>query len=375
MARKWPFSSGLPSGPRLLRWAAAAGPVVSAGPAARLGLKKPRLLKWIAHRSLAIPVFPAVFADFLRWPDREVVTLVELTPSLTLANFTTIPGGGFPNTYQLVLPRKVLTSDFKGGIYRRCVGVRENATSLTEKTSRALVDANAGSWYWDEAAELLYVHSTTGSNPDTFTAYQAFVTFYFASKGIALNRVDNDSTTGIYYHPWLSPHGSQNISLMVEDMVSGSKANLTGDVSLLNGHGFWNTIIATDGSYNWKNKNVRFFVGGSYNNRTLLRSQYQALLTMQVNDVAADEDLCTMQLKPLVGATEIELPKTPYFETSYPNLGDGVRGQKKRIGYGRAIIAPDLTDTTVSQGRYTIADAVYQTSVRGAPGLGREQID
>lgn len=298
------------------------------------------------------------FADFIAWADKEVVILAELTPSLRLRGWTAV-GGAAPNTYQISLPRLVQADLVTGGAYRRVGGVRENGTDLTEQASLAAVDANASSWYWDEAAGVLYVHSSTGSDPDLFTAYQAFVTFYIASRGVVLDRVDGDASTGIYYHPWLTGE-LPTLTQEVEDILFGIKTTPMGSVTMTNGHRFWNAIVAPDGDYHWKNKRVRFYVGGNYNGLTLARSQYAAIMTMQVEDVAADETACQLMLKPLARQTEISIPPTPYFESSYPNLGEGVRGTHKWIGYGRATIRPDLTDTT-SHGVWTLADAANQT--------------
>lgn len=298
------------------------------------------------------------FAELLRWPSRELVVLAELTPSLQLSGFTAV-GGGSPNTYQVSLPRVVQTSAFPGGVYRRCVGVKENNTALTERASLAAVDANASSWYWDEAAGVLYVRTSTSADPDTFTVYSASVTFYVASTGVVLNRVDGDPSTGIYYWPWLSGDVPQLLS-EVEDILSGQKNTTTGRIAMTNGHGFWHTIVAADGAYAWKNKRVRLYVGGSYNGLTLDRSAYAALRGLKVEDVSPDETRCEFRLAPLARATEQLIPPTPYFESSYPNLGDGVRGTKKWVGYGRATIALDLTDTS-GNGVWTVADASVQT--------------
>ena len=299
------------------------------------------------------------FADLLAASERRPVVLCEMTPSLVLGGFTAV-GGAAPNTYQISLPRAILQSSFQGGIYRRCVGVRENNTDLTERASLAQVDANASSWYWDESAELLYVRTSSGADPDTFTAYQAFVTFYFSDTGITLNRTDGNPSTGVYHQPWLIG-GAPKLTSEVEDLLFGVKLSQTGDVAFSNAHGFWNTLIARNSDYVWKNKKARFYLGGEYNGQSLLRSEYQPLVTMLIEDVSADELECRFTLKPLAKRLERQVPVTPFFTSTYPNLGDGVEGTKKWIGYGRATIRPDLTDTTVSQGKWTIADAAYQT--------------
>jgi len=45
----------------------------------------------------------------------------------------------------------------------------ENGVALTEKSSFSLVDAAAGSWWWDATNDILYVHCTDDADPDTHT--------------------------------------------------------------------------------------------------------------------------------------------------------------------------------------------------------------
>jgi len=300
----------------------------------------------------------ATFSEWLLWPDRSVVVLAELEPSLELAGWAAV-GVSAPNTYVVALPRAILTTALPGGVSQRCGGVSQNETALTARVDLADVDANAGSWFWDEAAELLYVHTTTGSDPDTFTVMQAFVTLYAATKGIVLNRVDGDADTGIYYQPWLDAE-LPTITREVEDIFFGQKNIATGNIRLLNATGLLDTILAPDGLYSWKNKKVRFFLGGSFNGLELPRSEYADITTMLIEDVAPDDSFATIELKPIGRRLTVDIPKTPYFESAYPNLGEGVAGTKKWIGYGRTIMRPDLTDTT-ADGVYTIADAAFQT--------------
>lgn len=300
----------------------------------------------------------ATFAEWLRWPDREVVVLAELSPSLELTGWSAV-GGATPNVYSVSLPRAIATDVVAGGLTRRCTGVKQNATSLTERASVSAVNGNAGSWWWDEANDTLYVHTTTGSDPDLFTVMQAIVTFYVATKGVVLNRTDGNADTGLYYWPWLD--GTlPSIEREVEDLFFGQKNLEAGAITVLNGHGVWDTLVAPDGSYHWKNKKVAFFVGGSYNGQALARSQYTAITTMLIEDVSADETRVTFELKPQARRLTVEIPPTPFFADDYPNLGEGVEGTRKPIGYGRAITAPPLTDTS-SHGVYTVADAAYQT--------------
>jgi hypothetical protein len=290
---------------------------------------------------------------------REVVALAELTPGYVLMGFTKTGGRTF--VYQIALTNREAGSITvpHQTVYRECVGVQENATALLAQTSIANVDAVASSYFWDEAAGILYVHSTTGSSPDTFTSYMALVTFRFASTGIVLLRTDPTDSTAVHYAPWLSG-GYARILQQMSDALRGILITPTAELTFTNGNGWWHTIVARDGKYVWKNKSIAILVGGSYNGLTLTRSQYSAWSTLQVESVASDEETATFTVKPVTRATEQELPITPMFESDYPNLGDGVRGTKKWIGYGRASIAPDLIDKS-GNGVYLCADAAYQT--------------
>ena len=298
------------------------------------------------------------FADFLTAPDRDEHALVVMAPRQILEAFTLTAAQ--TNTYEVAQATHVGTA-IVGGLYRRVVGVRENGTNLTEQTSIATVEANASSWWWDEANATLYVHSSTGSDPDTFTTYQAIVEFYFSTKPIVLNRTDGDDDTGIYHHPWVLS-GLPQLTERDDDALFGAKVTTGTRLALVNGSGWWDTILAHDGDYRWKHAPVCFLLGGSYRNgaTVLLRSEYDEMVTMLVEDVTATEESAAFELKPLAARLTEQIPVTPYFASTYPNLGEGVSGKKKWIGYGRTIMPPDLTDTS-SHGVYTLADAAFQT--------------
>jgi hypothetical protein len=303
----------------------------------------------------ALVVGTGTIAGLLAWPDRRDVVLVEVTPSLTLEGFAAAAAPYTPSVYTISIPRLLTVAGVTGGLYRRVVGVRENATDLTQRSSPGEVTSFASSWYWDEAAGVLYVRSSTGASPDTFTAYQAFVTYYFATEGRVLNRDDSDPNTGIYYHPWVEGD-LPRLSRQVSGIIFGLTLAESGTVTFTNaGHGAFHTLIP---GHNWRNKKVRFFLGGDYLDQVMPRSAYSPIATMLVADIAADEESATCQLIPFPKLLERELPPTAYAAGSL--LGEGVAGTRKWIGYGRAKIAPDLTNNS-SHGVWTVADAAYQT--------------
>lgn len=302
------------------------------------------------------------FAGFARAQSRTVTLLVELTPGLKLSNWAKTGGRTF--VYQVTLSRFEAGGSgtrFGSGLYRKCVGLSENQTALQAVADVATCDSTASSYFWDEANGILYTHSSTGADPDTFTLFMALMRFYLASDGAVLDQTPADANTGVYYQPWLTPDSRNDIAEQMSDALSGITVTATADLSLTNGHGWFHPIIATDGPYVWKNKRVQILIGGSYDGIYVLpKSEYAAWSTLLVDDVAADEERALFTLKPLKGITEREVPVTPYFTDAYPNLGSGVMGSHKPIVYGRNTVRPDLTDIA-ADGVYTLADAAYQT--------------
>jgi hypothetical protein len=298
----------------------------------------------------------ASFTDWLASPDRTEIALLELSPALHLTAWTVV-GGGQPNTYSTPLARFEGTAIVPGGMYRRVDEVRQDATQLTARSSIVAVEANPGSYFWDEAAGLLYIR-TSSSTPTSFTM-SALVTFFVATQGLVLDVSNGNGDTGIYYQPMLMD-GPPTISQEREDLFSGTKITATGELVLTNGHGLWNALVAPDSAYHWRNKKARLFIGGEYNGLRLARSQYAPFSTLLMENVDATELQCSIRVKPYVRQAEITLPVTPFFESSYPNLDPAVRGTKKALIYGRCAVPADLTDIS-GNGVYTVADAAFQT--------------
>lgn len=300
------------------------------------------------------------FAEFLAAHVREEVILARLTLRNQETTFTAV-GGGAPNTYQKVLSRFLGASEVPGGVYAPVTAVWQNDVALTARASLALVDANAGSYYHDQAAGLLYIRTTTTVDPDLFTMIAVERELALSSSGIVLNTTDGDAATGRYYHPWiLSDLGS--ILQESEDVLQGRKIFAEGAITLASPGGFFHVRTASDSGFTWEQNRIVFSIGGRYAGQDLLRSQYVdigALSVFRVNEV--DDLSVTFGLRPLsAGPLNRSVPPTPIFATEYPRLGDTVSGTRKFVGYGRAWVSPPLVDMS-GGGTYLIADAAYQT--------------
>jgi hypothetical protein len=84
-----------------------------------------------------------VFADIEKYNVRE-----------TISGFSLVSGQA--STYSYPSPGYI------GAVW-------EDNSALTVKTSIAEVEATASTWYWDSSTDILYVHISTGEDPDTVT--------------------------------------------------------------------------------------------------------------------------------------------------------------------------------------------------------------
>ena len=300
----------------------------------------------------------ATFSEWVTWPDREIVAVAVFQPNLRLKGWTSV-GGATPHVYSIALARFAFTDLIFGGIYQRCVGLHENTTALTAAASLAACEVAASSWYWDEANGILYAHSSTGSDPDLFTVYFAQVEIRCASRGIVLQLTDGAPSTAVHHPAWLMSEAPSS-SFSFEDLFFGLKMTATSQLPVINDSYVWYRLAANDSDYWWKNAPVTFYQGGSYNHQDLPWSQYAGVLSMEVENLACTDEVCTFEVKPIVRALNLQIPPTPIFESEYAHLGDGVRGTKKAILYGRVTFAPDLVDTS-ADGLYLLADPEYQT--------------
>ena len=167
------------------------------------------------------------FSEFIAWDDREEILVATPNALLTLTGWVSA-GGGFTNTYKVTVGNQTTPPAGHASMYRRVVGVREAAVELTAQTSIANVDANAGSWYWDEAGATLYVRTTGAAvDPDTRSVVAARIRFFLATTSIVLNRVDGDATTGQFYEGALAASGPI-ATQEATDRVSGQALSWAG---------------------------------------------------------------------------------------------------------------------------------------------------
>lgn len=191
--------------------------------------------------------------------------------------------------------------------YRAITGVMINGTALTSRASLALVQANASSWFWDSATSTLYVSSSSGASPSTFSWVGAVFSLYFSTDTIA------DS---VLYEPRVTGQ-LPTIRNEEYDLTLGATSSASGTLSLLNADGCFDDLAW---KYAWHNATVTLAVGGG----DMLLADYVAAGTLQiVGAPAPKDDICVFQLRAFDNQTKARVfPLNTYGDdlNSQPNL-------------------------------------------------------
>ncbi len=126
------------------------------------------------------------FAELIAAPGSEKVFLCEAKPAEQVTNFTLTAGKTY--TYQLAYLNETVTlADATTETIRKIVNTCElDGTALTVKTSIIEVEATAGSYWFDKALGIFYIHAPDGGSPNHHTVIVYFKV-YFATKGIVLD--------------------------------------------------------------------------------------------------------------------------------------------------------------------------------------------
>lgn len=302
-----------------------------------------------AGHSLAFQVVvpaPYVQPEFPELATNRTV-IFEVTPSVTLSAWT-LHGSLGDRVY-----KTPLSAWYNSELYRRVVAVRENFNNLTERADVSALIAAGSGYFWDETNAYLYVKASSGV-PSSFTIH-AFVTYYFSTEGIAINQIADDPGSAIYYNPWLTGNLPQ-LTKQISDILFGVTIIASGDVTLINKGYAFSTLSP---SHNWKNKQAKLLLAEHGPSLPPERDDFNEIMTMLVEDLAPNEETATFKLIDSNRLLDKEIPPTVYSLNNYPFLGEGVEGQRKWLGYGRATLLPDLTDTS-GLGVYTVADSLYQ---------------
>jgi hypothetical protein len=315
------------------------------------------LVTAITHGGVAAPA-STTFADWLAEVVTDRTVLCELQPAEVLTGWAAV-GGATPNVYSIAWAAVIDTSRIPGGVYRRFDAVQINGTTLTARASVALVNANLGSSYFDEAASLLYVSTATGTDPDLWAAVAAFFSLFVATS-------PKDFVAGQLWEPRLTGQ-LPTVAGTVEDPFTPAKTVTDGTIVLVNGAAAFDVWAKR---YVWKNKRAILRLGGG----ALAESAYEPIATVRIESIAVSDELATLTVRSMASVLEQTVPLHTLGSDTYPRLAEGLDGTYKPILYGlvrnipapcvdayiRANPDPTTWPATGFSDTYLVADAAVQ---------------
>jgi hypothetical protein len=157
-----------------------------------------------------------------------------------------------------------------GGLRRRLDGVEENGTPYVRVSSVGEVGLYTGSFYYDEATATLYLQTSTGSSPASFSAITAVFTIFLATRAV-------DFLRGEFYEPRLTGALPETRG-EAPDLLFGVAVYPGGQVELQNSDGLFDTLAAT---WLWRNRKARFLLGGG----NLARAEYLPQAELAIEDL------------------------------------------------------------------------------------------
>lgn len=248
---------------------------------------------------------PLTYDQWAALPSAQRVVLMDLTAGQQLRGWTFDSATA---VYRIAYDpfSHPTTARPDRGLYRGLDAVWENGTPLTVRASLGLVQANAGSYFFDEPNQTLYVRTSGSVNPDSVASILAIFHVCVATEPMhfAGQRQYDAQLTG------------DNLpSLLTEqsDPLLGVSTYPSGSVSINNADNFWDTLAfqSFSGTTGWEfvNMPVTFRVGGE----SMAFSDYALLVSMQIaKPPASNPDLCTFQLRSISNATVTAFPQHTY---------------------------------------------------------------
>lgn len=303
------------------------------------------------------PVIGAV-VPFSEWLGQDVATRIvaaELQPSETLGGWSLTAGKS--NTYEVAFAHHIATAQTPGGIYRRLDFVQQNDIKLSGRASVDAVELNAGSYFYDEVNETLYVHTTGAVSPDVYAAMQAYFSLFFATAPV-------DHVGGRLYEPRMTGRAPA-IRSVARNRLFGARTFFDGSIELANADGVFDVLGV---SLNWKNKRATIRLGGT----ELLPSEWRRIAVMEIEDIAPNDVRCMFELRQLARVLQRTVPINTYTPDEFPDLGDGVSGAHRPLLYGSMTGLPvPLVDAVNDV--YEVADPTYQQllSIDGVTAVKR----
>lgn len=286
------------------------------------------------------------YLNFIAQPVVSPIILAEIQPKERLQGWTL--SSGLTNTYELAWSDTVQQSVYPGGLYRELTNVQANETELTERASKALVEASASSWYFDSSASILYAHLPNSDAPDAnYTVVFAEFTVRLASSGVVLG--------GFFYEPLLDSQSEVTIEQSTEHLLFGDIKHVgSANLKLMNGTGLFDELSA---DWEWNAGQVDVLFGGP----GLTYGSYESLGSFNVESFIPGFELVEITARDIQSFTHQPVTKNFFTTAEYPQLDENYIGARIPVVLGSLTNAPTIKIKSTQKGEFLIADPNIQS--------------
>ncbi len=284
----------------------------------------------------------AAYLEALASGSARWVVLARLTAREGLHGWTSAGSGAYSLSWDPYTHPTALRAD--RGLYRELLGVTENGTALTARASLAAVQANPGSYYFDEAAQVLYVETAGSVHPDTVALLQAEFVVRVATETVAFAGQPP-------YDGQIDGQALPTVRMDRPELLRGILSFPSGDLTVANADGFWDYPAA---AWIWTNGEIAFLAGTA----SMAYADFEPVATMQIaRDPAAGDLGATFQLRSRSNATNRAFPQTLI---SVLHGGSAGQGRYAPMFWGRVFDVPCyyLFQSSGSRNRWLMVDSL-----------------
>lgn len=273
-----------------------------------------------------IPLYIATeFENFIRKPSIKIDALCEINVGTELTGFTLVGGETF--TYELAITDRAIV-DFEK--------VYGDGEEYAEESSANDVEDTASTFYFNTSTKVLYIHTSTGGNPNGFYIEGRFCLHIKSGESATFN--------GNFYYPLLSLDNIPSMNSEVSAWYGGSFTISSGTISLKNDEKtspkFFDKRYA---DYLWQDALLVLKIGGP----DFTYEQYKEAFTSLVDKVGCNDELFSLNIKDLRANLDQPLPLNKYWLADFPDMNEDQDGKviPKAFGYVEGIVPACINKT------------------------------
>lgn len=246
------------------------------------------------------------FEKWLRQPSSKPCVLIEMNPKMVVDNFTLVSGES--NTFEIDITERGIKID----------EAWEDGTALTERTSVATVESNAGSFWCDYFNRKLYVHPSGGDNPGLHLIEAGFWLYGTNYQNGEITFNDNN------YLNLFNIKSIPDVTQEIKPLFAGSFSIGSGTIKLINpkidGEHYFDKRYKR---YIWRNRKIIILLGDldeSYSN-------FSTIFTALMNKVVCDDSNFKIFLRDMRKDMNKEFVLNTYEVADFPDLEEDFEGE------------------------------------------------